>query len=808
MEIRDLFYADSPGSYEVATYDYCDNSGKLLYQVVRYAPKDFRVRRPAPRGGWIWSLNGARRVLYHLPEVVAATTVVLCEGEKDCETAQKLGLVATCNQGGAGKWCDDYTKSLTGKHVSIIADADEPGRKHARNVAAALHGKAVSVKVVELLPAKDLTEWVDQGGTIDQLQKILDSAPEWPIDKLSSDDPGGDYRAESPSKRESQAQLLVELADEAQLFHTGKKIAYATIRAKGHREHWRVQSREFQLWLRERFYLIRRRGPNAQALKDALSTVEARAIYEAPERPVAVRLASHEGKIYLDLADSEWRAVEIGGSGWRVVKDPPVAFIRTPGMDPLPAPEEGGEIQELRPFINADGDLWALVLGWLVAALNPRGPYPVLVVGGEQGSAKSSTAKVLRMLVDPNLANLRSEPKEARDLMIAANNSWVILLDNLSRVEAWLSDALCRLSTGGGFAARKLYTDDEEAMFNAQRPVILNGIEEIVHRGDLLDRSLILDLPAIPDERRVPEEKFWADFEVARPRVLGALLSAVASGLQHRGSVKLSALPRMADFAVWATACEPALGLQSGSFMDAYRENITAANEVVLEASPVVAPLWDIGPFEGTAQELLEKLRQAVGDSTTRLHIWPKTPRGLSGLLRRLAPNLRRAGVSVDFRRSNGERLIVLASVRIRSYGANGSDHSDGRDGSDGSDGSDDGDGSPPGSAELRFESAEPVSNHHRPTDPTGPTVPTDLDTGTEMSPLGDFQRSAVNSTETGASNAEGERLVDHIGEKVKTPLGEGTLRQVFRTLCRVSLLRPPGEMRDFPTGKVSLLNG
>ncbi len=171
----------------------------------------------------------------------------------------------------------------------------------------------------------------------------------------------------------------------------------------------------------------------------------------------------------------------------------------------------------LRKFLNVGDDYWPLVLGWLVAALRPRGPYPVLCLHGEQGSAKSTTALILRSLVDPNAAPLRGEPREIRDLMIAARQAHVICLDNLSRLPDWLSNALCRLSTGAGHATRRLYHDDAEVVFSACRPSILIGIDELATRGDLIDRAIIIPLSPIDQQRRRPEEQLLEEFEQARP---------------------------------------------------------------------------------------------------------------------------------------------------------------------------------------------------------------------------------------------------------------------------------------------------
>src|SRR5262249_20593555 len=152
------------------------------------------------------------------------------------------------------------------------------------------------------------------------------------------------------------------------------------------------------------------------------------------------------------------------------------------------------------------------------------GPYAVLILTGEQGAAKSTMARLLRWLIDPNAAPLRSQPRDGRDLVIAARNSWVLAFDNLSYLPIWLSDCLCRLATGGGFATRELYTDADEVIFDSQRWVILTSIEDVASRGDLLDRAVILRLPAIPEEKRRTEAAFWVAADAARPAILGALL--------------------------------------------------------------------------------------------------------------------------------------------------------------------------------------------------------------------------------------------------------------------------------------------
>jgi len=180
IEARELSLDASDGKARaVAEYPYMDEHREVLFQVVRLEPKSFRQRRPDGQGGWIWNLSGTRRVLYRLPEVLNSKSVLVCEGEKDCDAARGLGLVATSNPGGAGKWREEYGESLRGKRVAIIADADGPGRKHAQQVAASLHLRAESVKVLEMPGSKDLSEWAGRGGTREALLETIRNAPEW-----------------------------------------------------------------------------------------------------------------------------------------------------------------------------------------------------------------------------------------------------------------------------------------------------------------------------------------------------------------------------------------------------------------------------------------------------------------------------------------------------------------------------------------------------------------------------------------------------------------------------------------------------
>jgi hypothetical protein len=313
----------------------------------------------------------------------------------------------------------------------------------------------------------------------------------------------------------TQADILIELAQSAELFHTPDRTGFADLDINGHRETWPIRAKGFRRWLARRFFEAIQGAPSSEALQSALNVIEAKAHFDAPERLVHVRVGELDGRLYLDLCDETWRAVEIVVTGWRVINNPPVRFRRAAGMQPLPMPAPGGSVETLRSFLNVQSDSdFVLVVAWALAVLRNRGPYPVIVLSGEQGSAKSTFSAILRALLDPNTAPLRALPREDRDLFIAASNGHVLAFDNVSGLPAWISDTLCRLATGGGFAVRQLYTDQDEMLFDAVRPVILNGIEDIVTRPDLADRAVFLTLEPIPEERRRPEAELWAAFEI------------------------------------------------------------------------------------------------------------------------------------------------------------------------------------------------------------------------------------------------------------------------------------------------------
>ncbi len=461
--------------------------------------------------------------------------------------------------------------------------------------------------------------------------------------------------------------LLTRLTAQVRAIRAADGRHYAVVPTHGRVECYRLGSDEFRRFLLQSHHEETGAAPQQAAIANVVATLKARAEINNDFEPVFLRVAPDDAEhaYLLDLGDRSRRAVKITSDGWEIVARPSVPFWRPPGQRALPAPEHGGSIDILRKYVNVTISQWPLFVVWLTAAIRPVGPYPVLVLTGEQGSGKTTLVEVCRRLIDPHETLPRGLPRSERDLMVAAHNAWLQIYDNTSAITNWQSDALCRLSTGGAFASRTLFTDDRETVINAERPIVLSGIDNFVRRGDLIDRSIFLQLDAIFPQQRLERLEFWADFRREYPRLLGSLLDAVAGGIRFRPEVQLGALSRMADLDRWGEAVARGLGWDAGTFLGAYRANRRATCEQALEDTPLFVALTSAldsyRSLHCTATELLDMLDAFRPVHASAATGWPRSPRALSTMLRRLAGQMRAIGVDCMTSRSNGVRFITIA---------------------------------------------------------------------------------------------------------------------------------------------------
>ena len=648
-------------------YEYTDQEGNPLF---------WRIRLDHPeKGKWIrplsfidgeWQLKEPMfpegKPLYNLRHIASSldATVWIVEGEKCADLLSKFGLIATTSGSSSSAGSADWSP-LANRKVVIWPDNDKAGLRYAEDVTEQLLHLNCNVKWVDI----SKLGWSDAADGADAVDWLHPDATKEDIEALALIVPEQDNAPSSDSHQGNRAsQVLDQIAASCELFYSPDRNAYATVPINSHYETWPLQSRGFLDWLGAKIFAMQGSIPREQTINEFVSSLIGRAKYQGEEHPVCIRLAQAGGNIYLDLADKRWGAVKITPDGWSLTDNPPIKFIRPNGMLPLPQPERGGSIDDLAKLVNlSEEDDLKLLVGCLTYYLTPTGPFPITIIQGEQGSAKTTFGRVIRSLIDPSSALLRSAPKTERDLMISAQNGWVLNFDNISSLSQEMSDALCRLSTGSGYSTRSLYTNTEEIILQATRPICLNGITEFANKADILDRSLIFKLSPIPKSNRKEEKVFWAEFEEVRPKMLGLLLDGVSMALKNLPNVTLDELPRMADFARFATASEEAFGWSHGSFMEAYLRNHEIGLEVSLEADPVAQAIldWDVGSWFGTATELLDELGRHASETTTRSQFWPKTPALLSSKIRRLIPSLREVGINITFERdsSKDRRRII-----------------------------------------------------------------------------------------------------------------------------------------------------
>ena len=659
-----------------ASYDYVDEVGVLLYQVRRSVDKDgaktFRQRQPDGNGGWVWSVKGVRRVPYRLPEVKRASTVFIVEGEKDANRLASLGLTATCNSGGAGKWNSqsiELSPHFQGKDVVILPDNDEPGRKHALQVAQAIHGIAASVKIVELpdLPEKgDVSDWLDAGHTREELLGIVEAAVLWmPTKQHPQDRP-------TPKKKLSQADIIVMLieAQDVELFHDTFQEPYALIHEGKHRAVQGVRSSHFKRWMTRLFWGSEEKVPGSEALTNATRVIEAKACIDGPEHKLYNRVAHVDDAIYYDLTDPDCRVVKITGSGWELLADSPVFFKRMDHQCTQVEPKPKGNIEEVLRFINIQSvSDQLLFLVSLVASFIPDIPHPIPVLHGEQGAAKTYQFKISKRLIDPARPEILSFSKDPAELIQKLDHHWVSFFDNISALGEAESDILCRAVTGEGFSKRRLYTDDEDFIYSFRRCVGLNGVNVVATKPDLLDRSILFSFDRIPMNERRAERDLDLEFEKKRGSILGGIFNVLSLAMKKKDDIKLTELPRMADFAVWGCAIAQGLGYRQEQFLDAYFENIKAQNVEALRSHPIALALLHflegagLSSWEGSATDLLGKLEAAAVelkiDIKAKAARWPKSPNWMVRRINEVRTNLREEGWEFLAGHSGGRTLLL-----------------------------------------------------------------------------------------------------------------------------------------------------
>lgn len=450
--------------------------------------------------------------------------------------------------------------------------------------------------------------------------------------------------------------MLKALRSRCILWHDAEGKPFASISVVNHLENLSIESKAFKDWVSYVVYhtqSLKINSVSASRMEEVCASLSATAKFDGATYKTAQRVAKVGADYYIDLCNEDWSCIKIDKEGWEIIREAPIKFIRSPNARPLPMPISDGAPLDLFALTNIPDDDQLLVLAWILESYRPDTPYPVLEITGEQGSAKSTTQEVLRLFVDPSKVMLRAAPKSVEDIYIAANNSHLISFENLSKINPEMSDALCVVATGGGYASRTLYTNQDETVLSAHNPVVLNGINKVVTRPDLVDRVVSIDLPVI--KRRIDEAEHSKMIESSASLIFGGLLDLFSETLSLINSISIDPekLPRMADFTVLGEAMSRALGNPPDTFLNLYIERRKESVLNILDASPVAKAIVgyvNLGHSHvGTISDLLVKLNQQEHkEQQDDNAFWPKSARGLASEMRRLAPALRQLGIKCE----------------------------------------------------------------------------------------------------------------------------------------------------------------
>jgi len=463
-------------------------------------------------------------------------------------------------------------------------------------------------------------------------------------------------------RKRSLADDLISLAIDhiKLLFIDQYKEPYVVISRDNHNEVIPIKGSSFRLWLQGLYFSTSGHACNAEAIKSAIETLEAKAQFKgAGLIKLHNRVAWHNGELWYDLSDEEWLAIHITSDSWEIVKDSPTLFRRYKNQIPQLQPLKEGNLDLLFDFINiTDEKSKLLIKVWIAASFIPDFPHPILIISGAQGSAKTYFFKLLKLLIDPGTKQTDSLPSKPEDLIKKLNNNYTTFLDNLGQIPNWSSDIICRAITGEGYSERKLYTNNEEEILSFKRVVGLNGINLAASQPDILDRSITIELERIPPEKRRSEQEIDARFKEALPEILGGIFYSLSKTykLYPEAKLKMSGrLPRMADFAEYGYAIAEALGNQGEEFIEAYNDNIGILHNKVVSEDPIAITLkqfmLDKKKWEGSSHYLLKELNDIASMLRINIYdkqVWPQQGKILTKKMNVLKTNLNEIGISIE----------------------------------------------------------------------------------------------------------------------------------------------------------------
>lgn len=512
-------------------------------------------------------------------------------------------------------------------------------------------GNAVTYVAETLeIPRKEAYAWIVEMFKLRELDKIEKNSPE-----------------QLPLAQDTQANTLIKIVMEHPhtiLFTDQYRVPYIRLFVDNHLEILPCDSKRVLQWLTRAYYEQKKAPAQPTSVKTALDVIAAQASFSAPQFTLSNRVAEHQGDIWYDLGDESWNAVHITKEGWTCTENSPTLFRRFSHTAPQKYPIVGGSVKKVLDFVNiTDDDTQLLFLVYLTACFIPGFPHPVLYIHGPQGSAKSTLSKIVRRIIDPSYIEVLSLTNRTEELVQQLAHHYFLFFDNVSHIPQVTADTLCRAVTGGGFAKRKLYSDDDDVIYYIRTNIGINGINISSTQPDLLERSLLLELKEMDSSVRKEERRLMAEFEIALPAILGGAFDTVSRAMSMRPQVHVERPPRMADFTLWGAAIADALGYGQERFVTAYRNNIESQKEEALHGSIEAGLILEIlsvdSYWTGTPSELFDRIHRCAEEHGINRRLLPQSPASMTRKLNTLLSTLKNAGVQMVEKKGKERRITI-----------------------------------------------------------------------------------------------------------------------------------------------------
>jgi primase-polymerase (primpol)-like protein len=482
----------------------------------------------------------------------------------------------------------------------------------------------------------------------------------------SSDNEEEFEEKKNASKTEKLLKIVLDRNDVI-LFKDERDTAFISLKINGHREVWKCGSSIVKDLLSYEFYKQYEKGIGSEVIKNVISVLEGKARFGGDKKTLNNRVAFVNGELWYDLTNEQWQSVRISKDGWAIVNETPILFKRYSHHHPQVLPAVHGNIKLILKYINIVSEEQKLLyLVFLVSCFIPDYPHPAIIIFGAQGAFKSTASKITVKVVDPSLLDVSTMPKKNEALVQNLDHHYFTFFDNVSHITEDISDGLCRAVTGGGLSKRKFFTDEDDVIFSFKRCIGINGINNVVTRPDLLERSLLIELIRVEDKNRKNEADLYESFDKDLPFILGGIFDALVVALRKRPDITIENPPRMADFAFWGCAIAEALGYTKEQFLNAYKDNSTKQTEMLLGdnivATAIIHFMDGKDEWQGSSTKLLDLLgTQAFFENVdTREKYWPKGASILSRRLNELSTSLKQIGLSVTSSTSGTERSIHI----------------------------------------------------------------------------------------------------------------------------------------------------